>query len=386
LSEDKEEYDDDDEEGEKGGLMVTTTTTATAENNEYFKKYINDNHDDDDRDVGDEAITEILKRENELLRAEVMLLQQQNENLRTRQRRSSVSTTTNEQPPPRLLIENFEEESDMFFQLRLKVVADVNNNNDTDNNKNNDDEEDDQCIYDEQTNSWICPIEPNVSFIDALRSRATWLVGLLALQSCSGFILSNNEELLQNHPVIIYFLTMLVGAGGNAGNQASVRVIRGLALGTLTTTTISSSSSSSSSTMTTAAAIGETRNRFLLREFRMALALSLIMAIAGYVRASVFHTPAPETLAVTLALIVIVFTSVCLGAMLPLILQFVGIDPVHSSTTIQVVMDILGGKFVRYMSFIYIYMLFIYIYMYHFFSLFFLIQWFAFLQWYSLSL
>jgi hypothetical protein len=25
------------------------------------------------------------------------------------------------------------------------------------------------------------------------------------------------------HPVIIYFLTMLVGAGGNAGNQASVR-------------------------------------------------------------------------------------------------------------------------------------------------------------------
>ena len=80
------------------------------------------------------------------------------------------------------------------------------------------------------------------------------------------------------------------------------------------------------------------------------------MAIAGYVRASVFHTPAPETLAVTLALIVIVFTSVCLGAMLPLILQFVGIDPVHSSTTIQVVMDILGGKFVRYMLFIYMYM------------------------------
>jgi Mg/Co/Ni transporter MgtE len=135
----------------------------------------------------------------------------------------------------------------------------------------------------------------------------------------------------------------------------------------------------------TTAAMGETRNRFLLRELRMALALSLIMAIAGYVRASVFHTPAPETLAVTLALIVIVFTSVCLGAMLPLILQFVGIDPVHSSTTIQVVMDILGGKFVRYMLFIYMYMHNIIVQI----SLslyFFLIQWFAFLQWYSPSL
>ena len=71
-------------------------------------------------------------------------------------------------------------------------------------------------------------MEPDVSFADAVRSRACWLAGLLALQSCSGFILSRNEALLQDHPVIVYFLTMLVGAGENAGNQASVRVIRGL--------------------------------------------------------------------------------------------------------------------------------------------------------------
>ena len=43
------------------------------------------------------------------------------------------------------------------------------------------------------------------------------------MQSFSGIILSRNEALLADHPVIVYFLTMLVGAGGNAGNQASVR-------------------------------------------------------------------------------------------------------------------------------------------------------------------
>jgi Mg/Co/Ni transporter MgtE len=43
------------------------------------------------------------------------------------------------------------------------------------------------------------------------------------MQSFSGIILSRNEALLVDHPVIVYFLTMLVGAGGNAGNQASVR-------------------------------------------------------------------------------------------------------------------------------------------------------------------
>ena len=68
-----------------------------------------------------------------------------------------------------------------------------------------------------------CPIEPDISFKDALKDRAYWLVGLLTLQSMSGFILARNEELLQTHPVIVYFLTMLVGAGGNAGNQAAVR-------------------------------------------------------------------------------------------------------------------------------------------------------------------
>jgi hypothetical protein len=74
-----------------------------------------------------------------------------------------------------------------------------------------------------EADSEECPVEPGILFQDAVRDRAYWLVGLLAAQSCSGFILARNEELLQNHPEIIFFLTMLIGAGGNAGNQASVR-------------------------------------------------------------------------------------------------------------------------------------------------------------------
>lgn len=60
-------------------------------------------------------------------------------------------------------------------------------------------------------------------FKELLIERSSWLVGLLVLQSLSGFILQKNEKLLQEHTVIVNFLTMLVGAGGNAGNQASVR-------------------------------------------------------------------------------------------------------------------------------------------------------------------
>lgn len=64
-------------------------------------------------------------------------------------------------------------------------------------------------IMSEQTNmQWCdeledgqCPVEPFVSFGEALRDRAYWLVGLLVLQSCSGIILARNEALLANHPV-----------------------------------------------------------------------------------------------------------------------------------------------------------------------------------------
>lgn len=66
-------------------------------------------------------------------------------------------------------------------------------------------------------------MDEDMSFVQATLDRAGWLVGLLVLQSCSSFILKGNQGLLQTHTVIVQFLTMLVGAGGNAGNQASVR-------------------------------------------------------------------------------------------------------------------------------------------------------------------
>ena len=68
----------------------------------------------------------------------------------------------------------------------------------------------------------------------------------------------------------------------------------------------------------------------------MAMSLCAILSTAGFLRAIVFHTPLPETVAVTASLALIVFSSICLGAILPLVLKKLGVDPAHSSTTIQV--------------------------------------------------
>jgi Mg/Co/Ni transporter MgtE len=160
------------------------------------------------------------------------------------------------------------------------------------------------------------------SFLRGLTDRSTWLIGLLVFQSLSSYILRHNEALLQSHPIIVHFLTMLVGAGGNAGNQATVRAIRGIALGTLT---------------------NKTAMEFVLKELSMAFALSIILGLFGFLRVYFLSASSfAECLAICIALVMIVFSSIVCGAILPILFNALGIDPAHSSTSIQVIMDISG--------------------------------------------
>lgn len=85
------------------------------------------------------------------------------------------------------------------------------------------------------------------------------------------------------------------------------------------------------------------RNRLLLRELRAALILSTLLGVAGLARAMLSsQTSYIETLVITLALVIIVLVSITVGATLPFVFHFFKLDPAHSSTTIQVFMDIVG--------------------------------------------
>ncbi len=160
------------------------------------------------------------------------------------------------------------------------------------------------------------------AFLYSFLDRMGWLVGLMIFQSFSSLILQSHEELLQKHPVIVNFLTMLIGAGGNAGSQATVRVIRGIAIGSLNK---------------------DTTMQFIWSEVKMGIALCITVGIAGVLRTLVGgNVSVMETIAVACALVTIVFVSILVGVCLPLLFQQVGLDPAHSSTAINVVMDI-GG-------------------------------------------
>ncbi|KAG7340353.1 magnesium transporter [Nitzschia inconspicua] len=319
---------DDDDETEfsiPDALHDTSIATTTTSSTHPTTKSLNVNGN-----VADEK-SWLLQAENFVLRETIRKLEEENQQLKLQQQQR--------QQRQKLVLENFEGER-FFWEPEPAKVDEIKDNIDNNNNKSNTPpflgltltgeamsgeilEQDDLWCdsLDGENDDGTCPFEPSISFTEALKDRAYWLVGLLILQSVSGVILSRNEALLSNHPVVVYFLTMLVGAGGNAGNQASVRVVRGLALGTLN---------------------DRTRNQFLLREIKMAGSLSLILSVAGFLRAVLFKTPLAEAITVTAALALIVFSSICLGAILPIVLERMGVDPAHSSTTIQVIMDILG--------------------------------------------
>ena len=153
------------------------------------------------------------------------------------------------------------------------------------------------------------------SFCTRLKPRASLLVGLLIFQSCSSFILSSYEQLLRQHPVIVFFMTMLVGAGGNAGNQAAVLVIRGIATGEITRGNHLS---------------------YVWSEAKMAIALSSLMVAVGLARVAVFGYSSRDAIAIGLSLFLIVTSSVVIGASLPILIQRIGFDPAHAGATIQV--------------------------------------------------
>jgi len=156
------------------------------------------------------------------------------------------------------------------------------------------------------------------AFLVCLADRTGWLTGLLVLQSVSSFIIARHQDYL-SHGVIVQFLTMLVGAGGNAGNQTAVQAIRALAVGQL-----------------------HDLRSYWTKECLLGLATALVLGVVGYIRAAAFGVSFAECVAISTSLICIVFTSTVLGSALPSFLRYIELDPAHASTTIQVIMDIVG--------------------------------------------
>jgi len=139
------------------------------------------------------------------------------------------------------------------------------------------------------------------------RNRITWLLILMLTAAITGAIISTFEDSLAVLPVLVAFIPMLMGAGGNAGAQSTTVVIRGMALGEIVIKDVM---------------------RVIWRETRIAIVCGLVLGMANYARIWLMHDrDGTLALVVSLSLAITLIVAKSIGCTLPILAKKVRIDP-----------------------------------------------------------
>ncbi len=163
----------------------------------------------------------------------------------------------------------------------------------------------------------------------AYRTRIPWLLLLMLSATFTGIIITRFEAALTASVVLTAFIPMLMGTGGNSGSQASVTLIRMLALDEVR--------------------LGDI-GRVLWKELRIALLCGITLAAALYLKLQLVDclllrvpVTTAEAVTVCLTLVATVVAAKLLGCSLPLLAKRLGLDPaVMASPLITTVVDVLS--------------------------------------------
>lgn len=171
----------------------------------------------------------------------------------------------------------------------------------------------------------IAPVEDgyfDVSFGVLVRKRAPWLLILFMSEFITTFAMERYDRVLAAVAQLSFYIPLLVSAGGNSGSQSSALIIRGLAVGDIRSTDWW---------------------RVLLKELAQGGTLGIMLAAAGIGRVLMVGESVPLAVLIGSAIIAIVVMGCVVGAMMPLLLHRLGMDPATSSTPfIASLVDVLG--------------------------------------------
>lgn len=145
------------------------------------------------------------------------------------------------------------------------------------------------------------------SVLEQVKNRFPWLLFLMISGILNGFILARYEHAYLAIPLLVTFVPMLTGTGGNAGAQSSTMVIRGLSLEEIQFSDWL---------------------QVLWRELRISLIVGVVLASVNFVR--VYFTYGRNlgiSLVVSLSLIGVVILAKVMGSMLPLLAKKIHVDP-----------------------------------------------------------
>jgi len=157
---------------------------------------------------------------------------------------------------------------------------------------------------------------------ELVRRRAGWLVVLLIIDFLTGKVLKFYEGSLTAVVALTFFIPMLLDTGGNAGNQAAITIIRGLATGDVNFKNIW---------------------RIARLEIMAALIMALIVGVVAFIRALLLQGDITLAFVVGFTMGFIVILAILTGVCLPLLSKKLGLDPAVLAGPITTsVIDIVG--------------------------------------------
>ncbi len=154
-----------------------------------------------------------------------------------------------------------------------------------------------------------------------VRSRIVWLLVLAVGATLTVQVLEVFEGTIEQVTVLALFVPLLIGTGGNTGNQAATTVTRALALADV-----------------------EPRDalRVFSRELRTGLFLGVLLGALGFSAASVFYG-VEIGLVIGLTLIAVCTVAATVGGVMPIIARALKVDPaVFSNPFISTFVDASG--------------------------------------------
>lgn len=156
-----------------------------------------------------------------------------------------------------------------------------------------------------------------------LKDRLPWLVMLLLIQSSAAIIMGSFEQLLDRHIVIAFFVPMIVGTGGNAGNQPGVMTTRALSIGKFSRAQL---------------------NRLLRREAVLGLCTGFVLAVLAFFRVLVqYPQKVPEASSIALAVFCMVQIAIAFGIGFSIAIDISGADPANGAAPLlTTIADLIG--------------------------------------------
>ena len=157
------------------------------------------------------------------------------------------------------------------------------------------------------------------------KNRIPWLLFLMLSAIFTGTIITQYEAAFSSIPLLVSFIPQLMDTGGNCGSQASVLIIRGLALDEIKTSDFL---------------------KAVFKEIRIALLVGVVLAVVNGVRIIIMYNSDPSVNAYALA-IVLGVTLMCtiilakfLGCALPILAKKCRLDPaLMASPLITTIVD-----------------------------------------------